>query len=101
VDGAGFRCLIEAKVDPELSLTANQMDGYARCFIPDRDNYLCFLVPIDWKHYQDVKRVEVSLENRNVKVRLHHWQGLISEIDQESPDSPNGELFKEIVSFWK
>jgi hypothetical protein len=101
VDGEGIRCLIEAKIDPELGLTPNQLDGYSRCFLPDRENYLCFLVPIDWKHYQDAKEVEASLESKNIRVSLHHWPALISEIDQEPPDGPNGELLKEIVSFWK
>jgi hypothetical protein len=101
VDGEGFRCLIEAKIDPELGLTPNQLDGYAGCFSPDRENYLCFLVPIDWKHHQDAKKVRALLESKNISVCVHHWPGLISEIDQEPPEGPGGELFREIVSFWK
>jgi len=101
VDGVGFRCLVEVKIDPELGLTSNQLDGYASCFSPDRENYLCFLVPIDWKHHQDAKKVKALLESRNISVFVHYWPGLISELDHEAPNGQSGELFKEIVGFWR
>jgi hypothetical protein len=102
VDGEGLQYLIEVKLDPELGLTPRQCDGYAGCFAKDREQkFLCFLVPNDWKHSEDIRRVENVLQAKNVRTRLCRWQSLISEIDECIAQTQNRELLKEALSFWK
>jgi hypothetical protein len=99
--GENLQCLIEVKIDPELGLTPKQLDGYASCFSAEREQKdLCFLVPNDWKHSQEVVQIGNALQELNVRVHLCHWQYLISKL-AESVASTEDDLLREVVSFWK
>lgn len=99
VEGPNFRCLIEAKIDPELPMTQAQARGYKGCFELVRERYLCFLVPEDWKHAKRAEQIKVALEGV-VDVRLCTWRELLKRLDEASEmlDNP---ILAEAISFWR
>ena len=89
IDGPGFHCVIEAKIDPALGPTSEQSQGYPGCFEGKGEEHLFFLVPRDWKHRNLVRAGKV-----------HTWQELISEVEKVCASS-NDEMLNEALSFWK
>ncbi|MGA2051509.1 MAG: hypothetical protein ABSG96_27910, partial [Terracidiphilus sp.] len=81
VEGSGFRCLIEAKVDPTLELTEGQKAGYQGCLKGDGERHLAFLVPSEWKHTASANQVQ-KLVPASVRVRTSYWQELIGKLDE-------------------
>lgn len=99
VEGNGFRCLIEAKIDSSLDLTDGQRRGYPACLNKDGERHLVFLVPSDWKHIESANQVGPILP-ANVKVHVKHWRDLIKSI--ESVLMPITEdVLAEAIAFWK
>jgi hypothetical protein len=99
VEGPNFRCLIEAKIDPELPMTPAQAYGYKGCFESVGERYLCFLVPEDWKHAKIAEQVKKSVEDL-IKVRLCTWRELVERLDETS-EAHNNPILAEAISFWK
>lgn len=100
VEGLGFRCLIEAKVDPTLELTNGQKGGYQACFEGSRDRHLSFLVPRDWKHGASAEQVQTLPGNDTVSVHISYWPELIRKLEEASITSTDAVL-NEAISFWK
>lgn len=102
VSGDNLQCVIEVKIDPQLGLTAKQREGYARCFSStQKRNYLCFLVPIGWKHLGDVANVTGLLRQNSVRTTSTCWNVFISELAKQTEDGQGSELLREVVTFWK
>ena len=80
VEGSGFRCLIEAKVDPTLELTDRQRAGYQACLEGDGERHLAFLVPSDWMHTASAEQVQ-TLVPASVRVHTSYWRELIERLD--------------------
>jgi hypothetical protein len=99
VDGSGFRCLIEAKVDPTLELTDPQKAGYQACLEGDGERHLAFLVPSDWKHTASAEQVQ-KLVPSNVRVHTSYWRELIERLDTISVPLADDVLI-EAIRFWK
>lgn len=99
VEGNGFRCLIEAKVDPALELTYAQKAGYLACLAGDGERHLSFLVPNDWKHTVSAKQVQ-TLVPAPVLVRISYWRELIRRLERVS-ESLTDDVLNEAISFWK
>lgn len=101
VHGVNFQCLVEVKVDPNLGLNPNQLKGYASCFIPKkRLQHLCFLVPHNWKHSNQLELVRKSLDGQDIQVRLCTWPDLVAKLS-DAVAKTNDALLKEVLSFWK
>lgn len=102
VKGKALECIIEAKIDPDLGLTARQLRGYAGCFgTGDAHKYLCFVAPLRWKKRSDVDAVKVSLRSKKVAVRVLYWTDLVHAVAGQIPDDQRGELLREVVKFWQ
>jgi hypothetical protein len=99
VEGPGFRCLIEAKVDPTLELTDGQKAGYRGCFPESGNCHLAFLVPGEWKHLSSVEKVRSALP-KHIAVRAAYWRGLVNELVIVSA-SLNDAILDEAINFWK
>jgi hypothetical protein len=99
VEGSGFRCLIEAKVDPTLELTDGQKAGYQACLKGDGELHLAFLVPSDWKHTASGEQVQ-TLVPATVRVHTSYWQELIGKLDEISASLTDNVLI-EAIRFWK
>lgn len=99
VEGPNFRCLIEAKVDPDVPMTQAQASGYRGCFESVGERYLCFLAPEDWKHAKWAEQVEKSVKDV-IKVRLCTWRELIERLEETS-ETLNNPILDEAISFWK
>jgi hypothetical protein len=99
VEGSGFRCLIEAKVDPTLELTDRQKAGYQACLEGDGERHLAFLVPNDWRHRAGAEQVQ-SLVPASVRVHTSNWQELIEKLDIISVPLADAVLI-EVIRFWK
>ena len=99
VEGSGFRCLIEAKVDPTLELTDAQKAGYPACLEGDGERHLAFLVPSDWKHTASAEKVQ-TLVPAPVRVHTSYWQELIGRLDNISALLTD-EVLIEAIRFWK
>jgi catechol 2,3-dioxygenase-like lactoylglutathione lyase family enzyme len=100
VEGTGFRCLIEVKIDPELGLSDQQQKGYKACFKSLGDQHLCFLVPEDWKHSKSTEPILEALKDDGISVHLHNWRGLITRLDEMSETISNP-ILTEAINFWK
>jgi hypothetical protein len=100
VERDGFRCLIEAKVDPALELTDQQKRGYPAFFLGNREHHLSFLVPNEWKHTATVDQVRMLLSDNNVSVCTSYWRELIKKLAAVS-ESLNDEVLNEAINFWK
>lgn len=100
VEGPSFRCLIEAKIDPQLELSDQQRNGYIVCFKPLGEQHLCFLVPDDWKHSKSVEPIRESLKSAGIAVHECNWRGLIKKLDETS-ETLNDPILIEAISFWK
>ena len=96
VEGNGFRCIIEAKIQPTLELTDGQKAGYQACLMGDGERHLCFLVPSDWKHAALVP----TLVPASVSVHTSNWRELIGRLDQVS-ESLADDVLNEAIRFWK
>jgi hypothetical protein len=100
VKGKGFRCLIEAKIDPALELTDGQKRGYPACFIGNGEQHLSFLVPSEWKHAASIDQVRRLLSDKTVSVCTSYWRELIKNLEAVSK-SLNDEVLNEAIRFWK
>jgi hypothetical protein len=101
IEGPGFHCLIEVKVDPSLELTAAQRNGYVSCFpkTTNGDHYLCFLVPNEWKHIAWGERVRNALPV-SIKSNVSYWRQLIQVLENASA-SISDQILSEAIRFWK
>ena len=99
IQGDGFRCLIEAKIDPWLDLTEAQKRGYQACLNGNWEQHLVFLVPTGWKYSESASAVSSSL-SADVKVQILHWRELIEIIEPVSESLSDGVL-AEAIKFWK
>jgi hypothetical protein len=99
VEGNGFRCLIEAKINPWLGLTDRQIRGYPACLNREGERHLVFLVPSEWKHIESANQVR-PVHPSNVKVHIKHWRDLIKSIEPVSESLTDGVL-AEAIAFWK
>lgn len=99
VEGSGFRCLIEAKVDPTLELTEPQKAGYQACLEGDGERHLAFLVPSDWKHTASAEQVQ-NLAPAPVRVHISYWRELIDRLDTIFAPLADDVLI-EAIRFWK
>jgi hypothetical protein len=98
VEGSGFRCLIEAKVDPTLELTDRQRAGYQACLEGDGERHLAFLVPSDWMHTASAEQVQ-TLVPASVRVHTSYWRELIERLDTISVSLADDVLI-EAIRFW-
>jgi hypothetical protein len=99
VEGPEFTCVIEAKVDPLLGLTAGQMRGYAGCFTRPGERHLCFLLPDRWKHLQSLNEVRAGLPP-DVSLHICDWRKLIEHFEKYSAQISD-EVVYEAIRFWK
>ena len=101
VTGNAVRCIIEAKVDPNLNLTPRQQSGYINCFPANGERHLSFVVPYDWKHGNDVEVVRSTLQGSGIRVSpLHYWREVIDALQTASKELKD-EVLNEAVTFWK
>jgi hypothetical protein len=100
VAGQDFRCIIEAKTDPELLLTSAQKNGYKACFESAGERHLCFLVPDRWKGLKDVEQVRTSLQSVDIFVHVRGWRGLAAELN-DTARSLGDAILIEATDFWK
>jgi hypothetical protein len=99
VEGSGFRCLIEAKIDPTLELTDGQKAGYQACLEGDGERHLVFLVPSDWRHTASAEQVQ-TLVPATVRVRTSYWRELVERLDKNCAPLADDVLI-EAIRFWK
>lgn len=99
IEGLDFRCLIEAKINPEIPMTQAQARGYKECFKSGKERYLCFLVPEDWKHSERIEQIKKDFEGE-IEVRLRSWREVIERLEKCSEAHENLVL-TEVISFWK
>jgi len=100
VEGPRFRCLIEAKIDPELGLSDQQQNGYKACFNSLGEQHLCFLLPDGWKHSKSVAPIRESLSPAGIAVHECNWRRLIKKLDETS-ETLGDPILVEAVTFWK
>ncbi|WP_058185710.1 hypothetical protein [Terracidiphilus gabretensis] len=95
-------CLIEAKIDPQLGLTEKQLQGYAECFSDSVGRrHLCFLVPDDWKHCEQVAKIKAVLEPQHINVHRLTWGELVKHLAEAAAKVHSDEILKEVIGFWK
>jgi hypothetical protein len=100
VEGQGFRCIIEAKIDPGLELTPAQQDGYKACFESVGEQHLCFLVPDRWEYSESVGRVLKSHKGVGIAVHESSWRELVEKLT-DTVKSLGDPVLIEAISFWK
>ncbi|MBB5319499.1 hypothetical protein [Tunturibacter empetritectus] len=99
VEGPGFHCLIEAKVDPYLELTEGQRTGYQACFPKGMRGDLSFLVPNEWRYTSSTRQIHKVLPD-NISVNTSYWRDVIQRLAEVSA-SMDDAILDEAVRFWK
>lgn len=100
VEGPGFRCVIEAKIDPELGLSDQQRNGYKGCFNPLGEQHLSFLLPDGWKYSRSIAPIRESLNRAGISVHERNWGELIKKLGETS-ETIGDPILAEAVTFWK